>query len=60
MSPYDRVNTVELRCLELEETVKMCSSHKGSVISEREKSGSDPGQFHYAVITHAQYNGPLT
>jgi hypothetical protein len=29
--------TVELHWLEHEETVKMCSSHQGSVISEREK-----------------------
>jgi hypothetical protein len=24
------------------------SSHRGPVISERKKSGSDPGQFHYS------------
>jgi hypothetical protein len=30
------------------------SSHRGPVILEREKSGSDPGQFHYAMITDAQ------
>jgi hypothetical protein len=29
------------------------SSHRGPVILERKKSGSDPGQFHYA-ITDAQ------
>jgi hypothetical protein len=30
------------------------SSHRGPVILERKKSGSDPGQFHYAMITNAQ------
>jgi hypothetical protein len=29
-------------------------SHLGPVISERKKSGSDLGQFHYAMITDAQ------
>ena len=52
--------TVELRWLELEGTVKMCSSHRGPVISERKKSDSNPGQLHYALIADAQYHGPLS
>jgi len=64
-SRYQILNkcTVEFRWLELERTVKMCSSHRGPVILEREKSDSDPGvpgQFHYALITDAQYQGPLS
>jgi hypothetical protein len=31
------------------------SSHRGPVILERKKSGSDPGQFQYAMITDAVY-----
>ena len=39
----------------------MCSSHRGSIISEREKkSGSDLGQFHYTIITDAQYHRHLS
>jgi len=57
--------TVELHWLKLEGTVKMCSSYRkfkprGSVISERKKIRSDPGQFHYAMITDAHYSGPLS
>ena len=47
-------HTVELHSLELEGTVKICSSYRGPVILERKKSGSDPGQFHYVMITDAQ------
>jgi hypothetical protein len=47
-------HTVELRWLELEGIVKICTSYRGPVILERKKSGSDPGQFHYAMITDAQ------
>jgi hypothetical protein len=36
------------------------SRQRDPVISERKKSGSDPGQFHYALITDAQYHGPLS
>ena len=53
-------NTAELRSLELEGTVKICSSYRKyepPVILERKKSGSDPGQFHYVMITDAQWNG---
>ena len=53
--------TVELYCLELERTVKMCSSYRKFEpprflnFREKKKSGSDPGQFHYAMITDAHY-----
>ena len=58
------VNTVELRWLELEVTVKMCSSYQKFEPSRsrnfREKiSDSDPGHFHYALIVDAQYHEPL-
>jgi hypothetical protein len=36
------------------------SSHRGPIISEKKISGSDPGQFHYALITDAQYHAPLS
>ena len=36
------------------------SSHRGPVIWERKISGSDSGQFHYALISDAQYNGPFS
>jgi hypothetical protein len=36
------IYTVELRSLELEDTVKTCSSHRGPVILDRKKSCSDP------------------
>ena len=49
------IYTVELRSLELEGTVKICSRHRGPVILDRKKSCSDPGQFHYLyMITDAQ------
>ena len=32
------------------------SSQQSSVISERNKSGSDLGQFHCAMMTDAQYH----
>jgi len=59
------IYTVELHCLELEGTVKMYSSYRKfepprSRIFREKKSGSDPGQFHYAMITEAQYYGPLS
>ena len=28
--------------------------------NSKEKSGSVPGQFHYAMITDAQYHGPVS
>ena len=39
--------------------VRATDWHRGPVISEREKSDSDPGQFHYALIADAQNHGPL-
>jgi hypothetical protein len=30
------------------------SSHGGPIILERKKYGSDPGQFHYDIITDAE------
>ena len=58
-------NTVELHWLELEGTVKMWSSYRKiepqrSRNFREKKSDSDPGQFHYALITGAQYHGPLS
>ena len=41
------IYTVELLSLELEGTVKICSSNRGPVILDRKKSCSDPGQFYY-------------
>ena len=52
--------TVELHWLELEGTVKMCSSYRkfeqprSSNLREKKKSGSHQGQFHYTMITDAQ------
>ena len=51
--------TVELRSFELEATVKICSSYwKFETTRSRnlreKKSGSHPGQFHYAMITDAK------
>jgi hypothetical protein len=52
--------TVELRCLELEGTVKMCLRYRKfepprSRNLQREKNlVSDQGHFHYAMITDAQ------
>ena len=62
---YKNVNTVELRWLELEGTVKICSSyrsssHRGPIFSKRKKSDSDPGHFHYALLTNAEYHGLLS
>jgi hypothetical protein len=57
---YMKDITVELRCLELEVTVKMCSSYQKfepprSRNFRQKKSCSDPGQFHYLyMITDAQ------
>ena len=53
-------STVEFRWLELERTVKMCSSygnssHRSAVISDRIKylkCGSDKGPFHNAMINN--------
>jgi hypothetical protein len=56
---YLEKTTVEFRSLELEGTVKICSSYRKfepprSRNFREKKSGSDPGQFHYALITDAQ------
>ena len=57
---YMKDITVELRCLELEGTVKMCLRYRKfepprSRNLQREKNlVSDQGHFHYAMITDAQ------
>ena len=49
------VYTVELQCLELEGTVKMCLSYRKFESPKfgnfrEKKSGFDPGQFHSTII----------
>ena len=46
----NNVYTVELQCLELEGTVKMCLSYRKFGNFREKKSGFDPGQFHSTII----------
>jgi hypothetical protein len=54
--------TVELHWLEHEETVKMCSSFQKFEPPRfcNFRGRKNTGPFHYAMITDAQYHGPLS